>query len=94
MSKRFKRKLIFVIGSECESPANMPTEYSNARLRWEADFICDSGEIVNEFTLVSNGKMYFELFLVEVRKHIDTLIDDEVTGWAIKIYRLTPLKWR
>ena len=94
MSKRFKRKLIFVIGSDCESPANMPTEYSNARLRWEADLICESVEIVNEFTLVSSGKMYFNLFLTDVRKHIDTLIDNDVTGWGIKIYRLTPLKRR
>ena len=28
--------------------------------------------------------MYFDLFLTDIRKHIDTLIDDDVTDWGIK----------
>jgi hypothetical protein len=34
MTKYFKRKIVLEIGSDRESPADIPEEYSNHKQRW------------------------------------------------------------
>lgn len=93
MTKRFKQKLVFEIGSDCESPSDIPMEYSNNKLRWLCDIIVEGRDrIVDEYSIAPDRKIYLEDFLNIVHKEIDKIINAEAVHWGIKMYRLTPKK--
>jgi len=93
VTKRFKRKLVFEIGSDCESPGDIPGEYSNNKLRWLCDVIVEGRDsIVDEYTISPDRKIYLTDFLSIIKEEVDKLMDNQAVDWGIKIYRLTPHK--
>ncbi len=93
MTKRFKRKFVFEIGSDCESPGDIPEEYSNNKLRWLCDVSVEGRDsIVDEYTISPDRKIYLTDFLSIIKEEVDKLMDNHAVDWGIKIYRLTPHK--
>jgi hypothetical protein len=70
-SKRFKRKLIFELGTGADSQREAPSEYSRSKLKWECDVIIeDHARQVNEYTISPDRKLLLNDFLGHVKKEI------------------------
>ena len=95
MSRGFKRKLVFELGSDCRSGGEIPAEYSRNKLKWLCDVIVEGHDNkVDEYTITPDKKLYLNELLKIVKAEVEKLIDNQSTDWGIKIYRLTPSKKR
>lgn len=93
VTKRLKRKLVLEIGSNLKSPGDIPTEYSNNKLKWLCDVIVEGPDsVVDEYTISPDKKLYLSDFLNIIHKEIDRIIDTQAVCWGIRIYRLTASK--
>ncbi len=93
MAKSFKRKFIFEIGSDCETPSDIPEEYSTSKFRWLCDVSAEGNDgVVDEYTITPDRKIYLNHFFDIMQQEINKLMDDQVACWGVKIYRLTPNK--
>jgi uncharacterized FlgJ-related protein len=88
-SKRYKRKLIFELGTGCESHGDIPKEYSNSKLKWQCDVIvegCD--DLINEYSIAPDKKIFLNDFLDIIKDEIVKITDDKAVSWGIKLYRV------
>ena len=92
-TKRFKRKLIFELCSGAESQRDIPKEYSNNKLKWQCDVSVEGRDnVVDEYTIAPDRKIFLNDFLEIVKDEIVTLIDDPTVSWGIKMYRVVSKK--
>jgi hypothetical protein len=90
-TKRYKRKLIFELGTGCEQQKNIPAEYSNSKLKWQCDVAIEGADnIVNEYTMAPDRKIFLNEFLDHVKEEIVNMIEDHTDSWGIKMYRVVP----